>query len=58
MNAKELKRIDALYSGAIKVLKKAVAKALAQHEAAGVPAAIWRNGKVVHLYSRRKKKAR
>ena len=58
MNAKELKRIDALHSGAIKALKKAVAKALAQHEAAGVPAAIWRDGKVVYLYSRRKKRVR
>ena len=58
MNAKELKQIDALHSGAIKALKKAVEKALAQHAAAGVPAAIWRDGKVVHLYGRRKKGAR
>ena len=55
MSAKEIKRVEALHLGAIKALKKAVAKALQQHESAGVPAAIWRNGKVVYLSARRKK---
>jgi hypothetical protein len=30
-------------------LKKAVAKAIAEHKRKGIPVAIWRNGKVVHL---------
>ena len=55
MTKNEEKRIGALQEGAFKALKKAVAKALAQHAAAGVPAAIWRDGKVVHLPVRRTK---
>ncbi len=55
MNAKEIKLVEALHLGAIKALKKAVAKALVQHELAGVPAAIWRDGKVVYLSGRRLK---
>ncbi len=54
MSEEEKKRVEALHSGAIKALKKAVAKALVQHESAGVPAAIWRDGKVVLLSGRRK----
>ena len=57
MSPNEAKRVDALHLGAIKALKKAVAKALAQHAAAGVPAAIWRDGKVVLLSGRRKRRA-
>ena len=38
-----------------KALKVAVAKALRQHAAAGVPAVIWENGKVVALKPRAKK---
>ncbi len=55
MSTKEIKCVEALHLGAIKALKKAVAKALVQHESAGVPAAIWRDGKVVFLSGRRLK---
>ena len=58
MSPNEAKRVDALHRGAIKALKKAVANALAQHEAAGVPAAIWRDGKVVLLSGHRRRRAR
>ena len=49
------KSIETLQAGAVKALKKAVAKALKQHALAGVPAAIWRDGKVVHLSGRQLK---
>ena len=49
------KSVHSLHSGAVKALKKAVTKAIAQHESAGVPAAIWRNGKVVYLNTKTKK---
>jgi len=52
------KSVDALHAGAIKALRKAVAKALRQHELAGVPAAIWRKGKVVYLHGQPLKKRR
>lgn len=55
MKAKEAKSVEALHVGAIKALKKAVGKALAQHKLAGVPAAIWKDGKVVLLAGRRLK---
>ena len=58
MSAKEIKGVEALHLGAIRALKKAVAKALVQHESAGVPAAIWRDGKVVLLSGRRKSRSR
>ena len=58
MTKNEEKRIGMLQAGAFQALKKAVAKALAQHAAAGVPAAIWRDGKVVHLPVRRAKNRR
>lgn len=58
MSAKEMKRVEALHLGAIKALKKAVAKALVQHESVGIPAAIWRDGKVVLLSGRRKSRTR
>jgi len=41
--------VGKLQENAQKALKKAVKKAIARHEAAGVPAVIWRNGKVVQL---------
>ena len=41
--------VQALHLGAVKALEKAVTKAIAEHKSAGVPAAIWRDGKVVHL---------
>lgn len=46
------KSLEKLHSDAFKALKRAVAKALARHAAAGVPAAIWRDGKVVYLSGR------
>ncbi len=46
------KSIEALHRGAIKAIKKGVEKALARHAAAGVPAAIWKDGKVVYLSGR------
>ncbi len=41
--------IETLQANAEKALKKAVQKAIARHKAAGVPAVIWRDGKVVRL---------
>ncbi|MBI3307254.1 MAG: hypothetical protein HYZ84_05580 [Candidatus Omnitrophica bacterium] len=64
----EAQEIKNLQKNAEKALKKAVAKAIRQHELAGVPAVIWKNGKVVRVsaksifhepsakYGRRKKK--
>lgn len=52
MKKSGIKNMEKLHSDAFKALKRAVAKALAQHEAAGVPAAIWRDGKVVYLSGR------
>ena len=51
MKKNGVKDIHTLHVGAAKALKKAVAKAIADHKSAGVPAAIWRDGKVVHLSS-------
>ncbi len=47
--------VQALHSGAVKAIKSAVTKAIRQHESAGVPAAIWRDGKVVYLSKGKKK---
>ena len=47
--------VQLLHSGAVKAIKKAVAKAIAEHQSAGVPAAIWRDGKVVHLFGHKPK---
>ena len=44
--------IEELHEAAFKALKEATAKALARHLAAGVPAAIWEDGKVVYLSGR------
>ena len=44
--------LKALHDGAFKALKKAVTKAIAEHESAGVPVAIWRDGRVVRLSGR------
>ena len=41
--------VKQLHAKARKAMKKAVAKALIEHEKAGVPAVIWKNGKVVHV---------
>ena len=46
--------VTSLHAGALKAIKSAVTKAIRQHESAGVPAAIWRDGKVVYLTKNRK----
>jgi len=48
--------IQKLHANAEKALKKAVEKALARHRAAGVPAVIWKDGKVVRLSGSQLKK--
>lgn len=58
MRKSETGNVQALHSGAVKALKRAVTKAIAQHKSAGVPAAIWRDGKVVYLFGRRLKERR
>ena len=45
-----------LHAKAEKAIKKAVAKALREHEAAGVPAVIWKNGKVMAVKPKARKK--
>ena len=52
------KSIQVLHSGAVKALKRAVTKAISDHELAGVPAAIWRDGKVMHLSGKQSKARR
>ncbi len=49
--------VEKLHAGAIKALRIAAAKALARHAAAGVPAAIWKDGKVVQLSGRQLRQA-
>ncbi len=49
------KDVQALHSGAVKALERAVIKAIADHKSAGVPAAIWQGGKVVHISGGRSK---
>ena len=49
------KDVKALHSGAIRALKAAVANAITEHKSAGVPVAVWRNGKVVQLSASRLK---
>lgn len=55
MSSKKAKTIEQLRAGARKAIREAVAEALKEHKAAGVPAAIWRDGKVAYLPARRKK---
>jgi hypothetical protein len=45
----------AMAYSAEKALKRAVAKAIAEHRRNGIPIAIWRNGKVVRLHTDQKK---
>ena len=52
------KNIRTMQANATKALKIAVKKAIARHEAAGVPAVIWQDGKVVRLPIRRSKRIR
>ena len=58
MNKDDAKHVQRLHRGAAKALKEAVAKAIAEHRTAGVPAAIWRDGKVVYLSGRQLKRRR
>ncbi len=55
MSSKKAKTIDQLHLGARRAMREAVAEALKEHKSAGVPAAIWRDGKVVYLIGRRRK---
>ena len=48
--------IETLQANAEKALKRAVKKAIARHEAAGVPAVVWQNGKVGRLSLKRSKR--
>jgi hypothetical protein len=52
------KDIQTMQANATKALKKAVKKAIARHEAAGVPAVVWQDGKVVRLPLKRSKRKR
>lgn len=52
----EREHVQDLNRKAQKAIRKAVAKALLAHEAAGVPAAIWKNGKVAILKSKSTKR--
>ena len=54
MNKDKAKDVQSLHAGAVKALKQAVTKAIAEHQSAGVPAAIWRNGRVVHIRESKK----
>ena len=58
MNNDEAKSVERLHLGAVKALEKAVTKAIAEHKSAGVPAAIWRDGKVVHIGARPSRRTR
>ena len=51
---RKARTIEELHANAFKALKEAVAEALLEHKRAGVPAAIWKDGKVVYLFGRRK----
>lgn len=55
MSSREAKTIEQLHSGARKAIRQVVAEALEEHRSAGVPAAIWKDGKVVYLPACRKK---
>ena len=52
----EKQHMKMLNDKARKAIRKAVAKALVAHEVAGVPAVIWKNGKVVSLKPKSHKK--
>jgi hypothetical protein len=55
MSKSGAKDVRALHAGAVRSLKSAVKKAIDAHIAAGVPAAIWRDGKVVYIVGKRSK---
>ena len=58
MSKDEARDVQLLHAGAVKALEKAVTKAIAKHKSAGVPAAIWRDGRVAYLPPRRPKRRR
>ena len=58
MSSKKAKTVEQLHAGARKAIREAVAEALKEHKAAGIPAAIWRDGKVVLLSPRQLKQLR
>ena len=43
--------IKTLHKKAEKAMKSAVSKALLEHDRAGIPAVVWKNGKVVTVTS-------
>ncbi len=53
MSKGKVRTVQSLHAAAVKALEKAVTRAIAAHKSAGVPAAIWRDGKVVFLSHRR-----
>ena len=55
MRTQKTRTVEHLHLGARKALRQAVAEALEEHKSAGVPAAIWKDGKVAYLPARRKK---
>jgi len=50
--AQERKIIDALHTNAQIAIRIAARKAILRHQQAGVPAVIWKNGRVVKLTSK------
>ncbi len=56
MKKDEARDVRSLHLGAMKALKRAVSKAIARHASAGVPAAIWRDGRVIYLSKERLKR--
>lgn len=52
------KEIQMMQANAAKALKVAVKKAIIRHELAGVPAVVWKDGKVVRLRASSKKHPR
>ena len=51
--AQERKMVDALHTNAQKAIRIGVRKAILRHQQAGIPAVIWKNGKVVKLIGKK-----
>ena len=58
MRTQKRRTVEEIHLGARRALRQAVAEAIEEHKSAGVPAAIWKDGKVVYLFDRRRKRAR
>jgi len=58
MRTQKARTVEELHLGARRALKQAVTEAIEEHKSAGIPAAIWRDGKVVLLSGRRKSRSR